>query len=69
MEMNVDKTTIPTTDKDRSKKTGECGIFQPFWLIAAIFTGEIEYRISVAKARFNKKKTLNSCNFELKFNE
>jgi hypothetical protein len=39
MEMNVEqkygnenlKATIPNTDYDRSKTTGECGIFQLFW--------------------------------------
>jgi hypothetical protein len=62
MEMNVDKTTIPTTDKDRSKKTEECGIFQPFGLLAAIFTGEIECRISMAKSGFNKEKAFLPAN-------
>jgi len=28
MEMSVDRTTVPITDYDRSKKTEECGIFQ-----------------------------------------
>ena len=55
MEKNLDKTTIPTTDYDRSKKTEVCGIFQPFVLIGKIFTCEIECRISVTKAGFNKK--------------
>lgn len=50
MEKNVDKKTIPTTDHDRSKKTEECGIFQPFVLFGVTFTPEIESRISVAKA-------------------
>ena len=57
MEENVDRTTIITADCDRSKKTEECGIFQPFVLLAVIFTPEIESRISVAKAGFNKKKS------------
>ena len=30
MEKNMRKTTIPTTDYDSSKKTEECGMFQPF---------------------------------------
>ena len=51
----MNKTTIPTIDCDRSNKREECGIFQPFGLIGAIFTREIEYRISVANAGFNKK--------------
>ena len=55
MEKNVDKKTIRTTDYDRSKKTEVCGIFQPFVLIGKIFTCEIECRISVTKAGFNKK--------------
>ena len=69
MENNVDKTTIPTADFDRSKKTEECGIFQPFWLSAGIFTHETESRISVAKAEFNKRKALFACKFELNFKE
>jgi len=39
LEMNVQKTednnlkaTNPSTDYDRSKTTGECGIFQIFWV-------------------------------------
>jgi len=55
------KTTIPNTGYDRSKETKECGIFQPFGLLGAIFKGEIESRISVAKAGFNKKQVLFSC--------
>ena len=55
MEKDVDKITIPTTYYDGSKKTENCGIFQPFGLIGAIITREIEYRISVANAGFNKK--------------
>jgi len=58
MEKNVDKTTIPNTDYDRSKKTEECGIFQPFGFLGAIFTREIESRIFVAKAEFNENKAL-----------
>jgi hypothetical protein len=58
MEKIVDKTTIPTTDKDRSKKPEECGIFQVFGLLAEIFTSEIECSISVEKAGFNKKAFL-----------
>ena len=69
MEMSVDRTTVPITDYDRSKKTEECGIFQPFGLLGAIFTREIESRISVAKPGFNKKKAVFACNFELKFKE
>jgi len=56
MEKNVDKKTIRTTDYDRSKKTEECGIFQPFGLLDAIFTREIEFRISMTKAGFNRNK-------------
>ena len=56
MEKNVDKTTIPTSDYDRLKKTEECGIFQPFVLLGAIFTREIKSRISVSKAGLKKKK-------------
>ena len=67
IEKNVDKTTIHITDYDRSKKTEECGIFQPFGLLRAIFTRETEYRISVAKAGFNKKMALFGCRFEVKF--
>jgi hypothetical protein len=69
MEKNVDKTTIPTTDYNRSKKTEECGIFQPFGLLGAIFMCETECRIYVAKTGFNKKKAIFACNFEVKFNE
>jgi len=54
MEKNADKTTIPTADCDRSKETEECGIFQKFGLLGAIFTREIEYNISVTKAGINK---------------
>jgi hypothetical protein len=67
VEMNVDRTTIPTTDYDGSKKREECGIFQPFELLSAIFTREIESRISLAIAKFSKKKALFACKFELKF--
>jgi len=56
--MNVDKTTISTTEYDRSKKTEKCGIFQPFVLLGTIFAREIQSRIFVAKAGFNKKKAV-----------
>ena len=56
--MNMDTTTILTTDYDRSKKTEECEIFQPFVLLGAIFPLEIESTISVEKGGFNKKKAL-----------
>ena len=58
MEKNVEKTAIPTTDYDRSKKTEECGLFQPFGLLGAIFTRKTESSVSVAKAGFNKKAAL-----------
>ena len=32
----IPKATVPTTDNDRSKKTGECRISQPFGLLDAI---------------------------------
>jgi hypothetical protein len=69
MERNVDKTTIPTADYDRSKKTEECGMFQLFGLLGAILTREIESRIFVAKAGFNKKKADFACRFNLKLKE
>jgi hypothetical protein len=69
MERNGDKATIPTSDYDRSKKTEECGIFQPFGLLGAIFTREIESWISVTKAGFYKKKAVFACRFNLKFKE
>jgi len=69
MEKNVDMKTIPTTDYDKSKKTEEWGIFQPFVLLGAIFTREIQSRISVAKAEFKKKKALFVCKFDLNFKE
>jgi hypothetical protein len=47
MEKTSDKTTIPTTVHDRSKKTELCGIFQPFVILGKIFTCETERRISV----------------------
>jgi hypothetical protein len=61
MENNLDKTTNPTTDYDRSKKTEVCGIFQPFVLLGKIFTCETECRISVPKAGLNKKKARCAC--------
>jgi len=63
LEKSVDKTTVPTTDYDRSKKTEECGVIQPFGLL------EIEFRISVTKAGFNKKKVLFACKFDKTFKE
>jgi len=56
MEMDVEKATIPTTDYDRSKKTEECGIFQTYWLLGAIFTREIEYRLSSDKQNLTTRK-------------
>jgi len=56
--MNMDTTTILTTYYDRSKKTEECVLFQPFVLLGAIFPREIESTISVEKVGFNKKKAL-----------
>jgi hypothetical protein len=38
MEKNMEKKTIPTADYDSSKKTEECGIFQTFGFLGAIFT-------------------------------
>jgi hypothetical protein len=52
----IPKTTVPTAGFGSSNKTEECGLFQQSVLLAAIFTGEIECRISVAKAGFHKKK-------------
>ena len=69
MEKNLDKTTIPKTDYDKSKKTEECRIFELFVLPGAILTCEIKSRISVAKAGFNKKKALFACKCDLKFKE
>jgi len=69
MEKNKAKTTIPTIDYDRTNKTEECGIFQPFGLLGAIFTREIESRIDVTKAGYNKKKAIFVCKFYLKFKE
>ena len=69
VEMNVDKTTIPARVYDKSKKTEECGIFQAFGLLGVIFTRDIESRISVAKAGFDKKKAVFASNFYLKFKE
>ena len=54
----MDKTTIRSTGYNRSNKTEECGIFEPFGLLVAVFTREIESRFFVAKAGFNKKKAL-----------
>jgi hypothetical protein len=61
MEKNLDKTTNPTIDYYRSKKTEICGIFQPFVLLGKIFTCETECRISAPKAGFNKKKARSAC--------
>jgi hypothetical protein len=58
MEKKVDRTTIPTTDYERSNKTEECRIFQPFVLLGSIFKREIESRIFVAKTGFNSKKEI-----------
>ena len=69
MERNVHKATIPTTYYERSQKTEGCGVFQPLRLLGAIFTREIEYRISVAKERFNKKKALFDRGFNLRCKE
>jgi len=52
----VEKRTIHTADYDRAKKTVGSGIFQPFVLVGEIFRREIESRIFVTKAGFNKKK-------------
>jgi len=65
----MDQRTVPTTDYDRSKKTEECGIFQPSGFLDAVFTGEIECWISVVKAGFIKKKALFVCKFNLKLKE
>ena len=51
----MDKIIIRYTDYDGSKKTENCGIFQTFGRLGAILSREIESRISVAKAGFNKK--------------
>jgi hypothetical protein len=69
MEKNKAKTTIPTVDYDRTKKTEECEIFQSFGLLGAIFTREIESRIAVTKAGYDKKKAIFACKFDLKFKE
>jgi hypothetical protein len=68
MEWKRTWTRQPSTNH-RSNKTEECGIFQPFGLLGAIFTGETECRISVTKGEFNKKKALFACKFDLKFKE
>jgi hypothetical protein len=41
----IPKTTIPTRDYNRSKKTEEYGTFQQFVLLVAVLTREIEPRI------------------------
>jgi hypothetical protein len=61
MEKKVDRTTIPNTDYERSNKTEECGILQPFVLLGSIFKREIESRIFVAKTGFNNKKASFTC--------
>jgi len=40
-----------------------------FGLLDAMFTREIESRISVAKAGFNKEKALFGCTLDKKFKE
>ena len=52
---------MPSTDFDRSKTAGDCGIFNCLGSITtndARCTWEIESRNVMAKAAFNKKKTL-----------
>jgi len=61
MERNVDKATIRTTEYDRSNKTEECVLFQPFVFLGGIITREIEPRISVIKAAFNNNKAVFPC--------
>ena len=63
----MDKIIIRTTDYDGSKKTENCGIFQPFGLLGAILSREIESRISVAKAGFNKKMAVFAESWTKKF--
>ena len=63
MEKNVDKTST-LLQIMINKKTEHCGIFQTFGMLCAIFTREIESRISVIKAGFNKKKALFACKFD-----
>ena len=58
MEMNVDKTTILSTDYVGSKKTVECGIFQLFGLLGAIrlFTSETESVNFCDKSRIQQEE-------------
>jgi hypothetical protein len=52
------------------EKTEQRGIFQLFGLLGAIFTREVESRISVAKTGFKKKKKAPFAgNFDLQFKE
>jgi len=46
------------------KKNEQCGIFQSFGLLGAIFIREVESRIFVIKAGFNNEKALFICKFE-----
>jgi len=65
----IPKTTIPTTDFGSSNKTENFALFQRFGLLGVIFTREIQSRISVVEAGFNKKKGPFACKFDLKFKE
>ena len=59
------KATIPCTDYARSRRSGECGIFQLFGQQGVTY--EIKYRIAMAKAAFNYKRTLFTSKLNLNF--
>jgi hypothetical protein len=59
------KATIPITDYGRSKTTRECGIFRDLSSFIRNNTrsaSDIKSRIAVAKAAFNKPKSISPAN-------
>jgi hypothetical protein len=64
------RTAIASKNYDRPKTTIECGIFKYFGSILTNdgrFTCEIKCTIVMAKAAFNKKRTLFTSTLELEF--
>jgi hypothetical protein len=62
MEKNVNKTTIPTTDCEGSKKTEECALFQTFGLLGAIFRGELNLGFVWQKMDLTRKRRFLASN-------
>ena len=63
------KAIIPNNDYDRSKTTGECGVFRIFEDNDARGTREVKFRISTAKAAFNMNTALFTSKFSLNLRE